>query len=77
VDIADDGGVRINEADYFRSGWAIRNMHGTPIECAGRFLFPNPDRMVTDLSPDPIRAFLVRMAGRSNHPFDPSALAKL
>jgi hypothetical protein len=76
VDIADNGGLRIDEADYFRSGWALRNMRGTPIEWAGNFLFPDPNRMVTDFSPAPISAFLARIDERSDHPFDPSVLAE-
>jgi hypothetical protein len=70
VGIADNGSVHIDEVEYFRSGWALRNMRGAPTDYAGTYLFPNPERMVTDFSPAPIKAFLVRIAELSNHPFD-------
>jgi len=72
---SDNGGVRIDKAAYFRSGWALRNMRGTPIEWAGTYLFPDPDRMVTDFSPAPISGFMARIEQRSSHPLDPSVAA--
>ena len=75
AEISDNSGVRIDQAAYFRSGWALRNMRGTPIEWAGTYLFPDPDRMVTDFSPAPISGFMARIEQRSSHPLDPSVSA--
>ena len=69
VRFADDGKITIDEIQYFRSGWALRNMRSTSTESAGTYLFPKSDRLISDFDPAPLKRFLSAAAANSSHPF--------
>ena len=66
VNFADDGKIVVDEVEYFRRGWALRNMRCTPIEIAGTYLFPNPSRLISDFSAAPLRQFLATIAAHAS-----------
>ncbi len=58
--IFEDGKVRIEEGDYIRSGWDVRNMRFND-SGLGQHLFPNLDRPIMNLEADSVRVFLDRI----------------
>ena len=56
----EDGKLRIEEGDYVRSGWDVRNMRFNDFG-TGQHLFPNTDRPVVNLDDDSVRVFLQRI----------------
>jgi len=57
-----DGQVGVNEMAYFASGWGIRNRRYSESETGGKFVFPDADRIVTDLEHPAVRLFLRRVS---------------
>ena len=62
------GRVVIDEARYFRSRWAHRNLRCAD-DAAGVVLFPRADRPITDLHLARVERFLQRVAERTTPPF--------
>ena len=56
----EDGKLRVEEGDYVRSGWDVRNMRFNDFG-TGQHLFPNAARPVVDLDNDSVRVFLHRI----------------
>jgi hypothetical protein len=56
-----EGRVEIDEGRYFLSGWSMRNMLLGCVETEGRFLFPDPEQLVSDLSNPEVQPFLRRL----------------
>jgi hypothetical protein len=69
IRFADDGKAVINEVQYFKSGWALRNMRSTSSDRAGTYLFPNLGRLITNVDSVGPRRFLSTVASHSSHPF--------
>ena len=69
VRFADDGKAVINEVQYFKSGWALRNMRSTSCDSAGTYSFPNLGRLITNVDSVGPRRFLSTVASHSSHPF--------
>ena len=69
VRFSDNGKVVIDEVQYFRSGWALRNMRSTSSDYSGTYLFPNLSRLIRDFDTAGPRRFLAAVASHSFHPF--------
>jgi hypothetical protein len=69
VRFTDDGNPVINEVQYFKSGWALRNMRSTSTDSAGTYLFPNLGRLITDFGSVGPRRFLSMAAAHPPHLF--------
>lgn len=72
VHFDDNGKTVVDEVQYFRSGWALRNMRSASIENTGPYLFPNTRRLISDFNLAGPKRFLSAMAVHSCHPFAPS-----
>ncbi len=65
IRVAADMRLSIDEIRYFRSGWSIRNMRAVNGESGGILLFPEADRLVSDLAAPAARQFLRRISGHA------------
>ena len=58
--VFENGGIRLVEGDYLRSGWDVRNMRFND-QGSGQHLFPNTGRPVSDLDDENVKIFLERI----------------
>ncbi len=56
--IADDGTIRVNQLEYFRSGWSTRNVRLADPAHDGSHAFPDESRPLADPERDDVRAFI-------------------
>jgi hypothetical protein len=56
--IADDGTIRVDQLEYYRSGWSTRNVRLADPAHDGSHAFPDESRPPVDPADDDVRAFI-------------------
>jgi len=55
------GGLHVDELKYVQSGWDIKNMRFNTVEISGNRLFPDTNRLVTNLREAAPKHFIERL----------------